>query len=98
LSQLSTSADDHIPIIVCSFDSLLDFFLYTVHFPGFQKLPVRESVQPFLATTYAYKFHHITIPRSNILITDWPIHSKTVTPRTFEIVLTPSLSLSCPNQ
>src|SRR5690606_6776186 len=76
----------------------LDFLLYTIHFPSGQKLPVRQGLQPIVIPTNSDESLHMAIPRSHILVSNRPVHSKAVSAWAFKIVLTPTLCLPCPNQ
>src|SRR5690606_6842826 len=96
LRQVGAAADDNISILVLCHDPLLDFLFHHIHLPSRKKFSIREGLQSIIIATYSRKALHVTIPRRDIVVSDRPIHRKTVSCRSFKVILAPPLYLSRP--
>src|SRR5688500_618116 len=96
--KMRASSDDRVTIGVVVLNFFLDMFFNTIHFPRWKRFTIGQCFQSVAVSAYANKFFDMRIPWSQLVILNRPRHSKSISPRRFEIKMTPSLCLACPYQ
>src|SRR5450432_683112 len=96
--QMSATALDHMTAFIKCIDPSTDFRFHTVHFPGRQKIAVRQCVKAIKISADSCKMFYMEIPGRQLFISQWPFHRESIPPRSFKIIFTPSLCLPGPEQ
>src|SRR5450432_75635 len=96
--QVCASTLDHMPVRIMFIDFGTDVGFYTIHFPGWKEISVRQGIYSIEITADTGKMFYMTVPGSQFFIRQGPFHSKSIPARTFKIIFAPSLGLSCPEK
>src|SRR6185437_9449060 len=96
--QMSTTANNYIPVFVMIHNPFLHSFFYCVHLPCRKKFAIGKGFEAIFIATDAYKLFNMAIPWSKVIITNRPINCKAIPCRSFKIIFTPALGLPCPDQ
>src|SRR5690242_21957402 len=65
--------------------------------PRWQKLTIGKFFEAIFIAANTGKLLNMAVPRSDVLISYWPIDGKAISCRTLKIEIAPSLSLSGPH-
>ena len=95
--EMSTPALDDMTIRIFVHDATPDLRLHTIHFPGRKEFAIGQGFQTVVITAYPGKSLYMTVPGSQIIVTDRPFVNA-VACRAFKFKTAPSLRLPGPQQ
>src|ERR1041385_2229807 len=79
-------------------DSFLQMLFHAIHFKGRNKLSVGQLRQSLIFSAHTNEALYVIVPRSNFFVTDGPVDAYTLFQVSFEIKITPSKSMSRPQE
>jgi hypothetical protein len=78
-------------------DSVLRHQLRTIQFHRRQEMPVGQLRQALVFPGNADEILYVVVPGSDVLITNRPVHSDTLTQVGLKVEITPAVGLTSPN-